>query len=200
RNASAQPISLEKLQRLLYDRREHYSIYCSKPVRGVDGRLFYEIRKPENPDDVAQEYVDIQMALLAEIARPGARRVSLEGLGLLGVEYFKGDQSLRKVVREHAAVGKKLGVSEYELFDLLSAVLDEIRWKRACSHQLLLKPLDEREGLFGRSKLPVGFLLKKSSTDGKPFRIYGFFSASGGETSLLNFIGKIFGRGAANNV
>jgi ATP-dependent helicase YprA (DUF1998 family) len=194
------PVSFEKLQQLMYERRMQYEIYSPKAVREADGRKTYEIKKPENPDDVAQEYVDIQMALLAEIARPGARRVSLEGLGLLGVEYFKGDQSLRKVVRDHAAIGKKLGLSEYELFDLLSALLDEIRWKRAFSHQLLLKPLDEREGLFGRSKLPVGFLLKKSPTDGKPFRIYGFFSASGGETSLLNFIGKIFGRGAANNV
>ncbi len=186
------PVSFEKLQSLMYEQRMRYEIYSPKAVREADGRKIYEVKKPENPDDVAQEYVDIQMSLLAEIARPGARRVSLEGLGLLGVEYFKGEQTLRQVVSEHAATAKKLGLTEAELFDLLAAVLDEMRWKRAFSHQLLLKPLNGREGVFGRSILPVGFLARKLSSDGKPFRTYGFFSASGGETSLLNFIGKIF--------
>src|SRR5438034_9856225 len=65
-----QPLSFEKTQTLLYEQRERYATYCSKPMREADGRLTYEIRKPENPDDVAQEYVDIQMSLLAEIAKP----------------------------------------------------------------------------------------------------------------------------------
>ncbi|CAN5649391.1 hypothetical protein BH20ACI3_BH20ACI3_27930 [soil metagenome] len=193
------PVSFEKLQTLMYGRRMDYEIYSPKAVREADGRKTYEVKKPENPDDVAQEYVDIQMSLLAEIARPGARRVSLEGLGLLGVEYFKSDQTLHDVVREHAALGKKLRMSEQELFDLFAAVLDEMRWKRAFSHQLLLKPLNGREGVFGRSILPVGFLAQKLSADGKPFRTYGFFSASGGETSLLNFIGKVFGKDQARS-
>ena len=51
----------------------------------------------QNPDDVAMEYADIQMALLAEIARPGGRRVSLEGLGLLRVQYFKQAATLKDV-------------------------------------------------------------------------------------------------------
>jgi superfamily II DNA or RNA helicase len=194
------PVSFEKLQSLMYQRRMQYEIYSPKAVREADGRKTYEVKKPENPDDAAQEYVDIQMSLLAEIARPGARRVSLEGLGLLGVEYFKGEQTLRDVVIEHATTARKIGLSEDELFHLLSALLDEMRWKRAFSHQLLLKPLIGREGVFGRSILPVGFLLQKLPTTGKPFRTYGFFSASGGETSLLNFIGKIFGKDAARSV
>jgi ATP-dependent helicase YprA (DUF1998 family) len=194
------PVSFEKLQKLMYERRMQYEIYCAKPVREADGRRTYEVKKPQNPDEVAQEYVDIQMSLLAEIARPGARRVSLEGLGLLGVEYFKGEQTLREVTLEHAALGKKFGVSEQESFDLLAALLDEMRWKRAFSHQLLLKPLNGREGVFGRSILPVGFLAQKLSGEGKPFRTYGFFSASGGETSLLNFVGKIFGKEQARSV
>jgi ATP-dependent helicase YprA (DUF1998 family) len=196
----AEPVSFEKLQKLMYERRMQYEIYCPKPVREADGRKTYDVKKPQNPDEVAQEYVDLQMSLLAEIARPGARRVSLEGLGLLGVEYFKGEQTLREVTREHAALGKKFGVSEQELFDLLAALLDEMRWKRAFSHQLLLKPLNGREGLFGRSVLPVGFLAQKLSAESKPFRTYGFFSASGGETSLLNFIGKLFGKEQARSV
>ena len=82
RAKNAGPVSLERLQTLIYERRDQYSVYCPKPTRQADGRLFYQIRRPENPDDVAYEYADIQLSLLAEIAKPGSRRISLEGLGL----------------------------------------------------------------------------------------------------------------------
>jgi hypothetical protein len=187
-------VSFERLQKLLYERREQYAIYCPKPVREADGRLTYEIRKPENPDDVALEYADIQMTLLAEIAKPGSRRISLEGLGLLGVDYFKAESSLHDIAREAQALQHKWGLTAEEVFHLLAALLDEMRWKRALSHPLLLKPLDDRGSVFGRAHLPVGFTLRKLGSQERPYRTYGFFSISGGETSLLNFLGKIVGK------
>ena len=190
----AERLSFERLQQLLYERRNRYEIYCAKPVRESDGRLSYEMRKPENPDDVAHEYSDIQLTLLGEIARPGSRRVSLEGLGLLSVEYFKGGQSLREVAGQAADLQQKFRLSEEETFHLLSAILDEMRWKRALSHPMLLKPMDGRGSVFGRASLPVGFTLRKLPANGQPYRTYGFFSASGGETALLGYVAKIFGK------
>jgi hypothetical protein len=188
------PVSFERLQKLLYERRGQYAIYCPKPVREADGRLTYEVRKPENPDDVAHEYADIQLSVLGEIAKPGSRRVSLEGLGLLAVEYFKGEQTLREVALDAKTLQRTLRLSEDEAFHLLAALLDEMRWKRALSHPMLLKPLDGRASVFGRANLPVGFTPRKLNCDGKPYRTYGFFSVSGGATSLLDFAGKIFGK------
>src|SRR5262249_10568535 len=142
------------------------------------------IRKPQNPDDVATEYADIQLQLVGEIAKPGSRRVSLEGLGLLGVEYYKGDQSLKVVAANAKELQTKWRLSADETFHLLAAILDEIRWKRALSHPMLLKPLEGRDTVFGRASLPVGFALKKAPTEGVPYRTLGFFSQAGGETSL----------------
>ncbi|MBW1716033.1 MAG: DEAD/DEAH box helicase [Deltaproteobacteria bacterium] len=193
-NADRVPVSFERLQNLLYTLREGYAIYCPKPVREADGRKTYEIRKPENPDDVAHEYADIQISLLGEIAKPGARRISLEGLGLLAVEYYSGERTLRDVALAAKQLSNKWHLSEEETFHLLAAILDEIRLRRALSHPMLLKPIDGRGTIFGRSNLPVGFALRKMDCKGKPYRTYGFFSVSGGETSLLNFLGKIFGK------
>ena len=187
-------VSFEKLQKLLYKRRNEYAIYCPKPVREADGRLTHEIRKPENPDDVAHEYADIQLTVLGEIAKPGARRVSLEGLGLLGVEYFKGEQRLEDTAREARDIQTKWRLSESELYHLLAALLDEMRLKRAFSHQMLLKPLESRGTVFGRANLPVGFTTNKLGTQGKPYRTYGFFSTSAGQTSLVNFVSKVVGK------
>ncbi|MGA9771159.1 MAG: DEAD/DEAH box helicase [Blastocatellia bacterium] len=191
------PVSFDRLQQLLYQKRERYAIYCPKQRREADGRLTYEMRKPENPDEVAQEYADIQATLLAEIARPGARRVSLEGLGLLAVEYFKGSETLIEIARRAAGLQQRWRLSEEESYNLLAALLDEMRWKRALSHPMLLKPLDGKGTVFGRASLPVGFTLRKQGGQGQPYKTFGFFSVSGGETSLLNYLTKIFGKEAA---
>jgi ATP-dependent helicase YprA (DUF1998 family) len=192
-----QPLSFEKLQKLLYDKREQYAIYCPKPVREADGKLSYEIRRPENPDDVALEYVDIQMSILAEIARPGARRISLEGLGLLAVKYFKGEDTLEDVAANATTLQQKWGLSADETFHLLASILDEMRWRRSLSHPKLLAPLTSQDTPFGRAKLPIGFTPYKQNTTGQPYRTYGFFSKSGGATSLLDFIGKVVGENHA---
>jgi ATP-dependent helicase YprA (DUF1998 family) len=192
------PASLERSLKLVYQKREQYSVYCPKPTRQPDGKVLYEIRKPQNPDDVAQEYADIQLTLLAEIAKPGSRRVSLEGLGLLQVEYFGGEQTLREIAAEGASsVGNKYGLSEEATYHLLAALLDEMRWKRALSHPMLLKPMEDSVKVFGRSVLPVGFTPQKLNRTGMPYRTYGFFSASHSETTLSNFVGKVIGKSQA---
>jgi ATP-dependent helicase YprA (DUF1998 family) len=197
RAKGAGPVSLERLQTLIYERRDHYSVYCPKPTRQADGRLFYQIRRPENPDDVAYEYADIQLSLLAEIAKPGSRRISLEGLGLLAGEYFRGEETLREIASRARNLQAKHRIPAEELYHLLAAILDEMRWKRALSHPMMLKPLDESVKVFGRAMLPCGFTLQKLNREGLPYRTYGFFSASGGETSLLNFVGKVAGKGSS---
>ncbi len=188
------PVSFERIQKLLYERREQNAIFCPKPTREPGGRLVFEIRKPENPDDVAHEYADIQLSLLSELAKPGSRRVSLEGLGLLAVEYFKGEKALAAIAQQAVAIQKRWLVSGEETHHLLAALLDEMRWRRAFSHKMLLTPMNARGNPFGRSNLPVGFINHKSDCTGKPYRTFGFFSVSGGETSLLNFVGKVFGK------
>jgi ATP-dependent helicase YprA (DUF1998 family) len=194
RDSKRGPVSLRRMQEALYERRQKHEIYCAKPTRDASGRRIEEIRPPQNPDDVAAEYADIQVGLLSELARPGARRVSLEGLGLLSVMYFKGETPLEALVRGKAELARKWGLSELELFHLLAAILDEMRWRRAFSHALLLKPLEESNAAFGRSNLPAGFLPRREATQGMPYRIFGFFSAGGGETALGNFVGKLFGK------
>jgi len=198
KNAGA--VSLERLQTLIYERRDQYSVYCPKPTRQPDGRLFYQTRRPENPDDVAYEYSDIQLSLLAEIAKPGSRRVSLEGLGLLALEYFRGEETLREISSRARSLQAKHRIPAEDLFNVLAAILDEMRWKRAFSHPMLLKPLDESVKVFGRAMLPCGFTLRKMNREGMPYRTYGFFSATTGETSLLNFVGKVVGKESANPV
>jgi hypothetical protein len=197
RSKNAGPVSLERLQTLIYERRDQYAVYCPKPTRQPDGRLFFQIRRPENPDDVAYEYADIQLSLLAEIAKPGSRRISLEGLGLLSVEYFRGEDTLREVASHARPLQAKHRIPAEDLYHILAAILDEMRWKRALSHQMLLTPLDDSVKVFGRAMLPCGFTLQKLNRENMPYRTYGFFSPTGGETSLLNFVGKVVGKDQA---
>jgi hypothetical protein len=89
-------------------------------------------------------------------------------LGLLGVEYFKAESTLRDIAREAKALQQKWDLTAEEVFHLLAALLDEMRWKRALSHPLLLKPLDDRGNVFGRANLPVGFTLRKMGSRGDP--------------------------------
>lgn len=188
------PVSFDRLQKLLYQQRDRHAIYSPKSVRDANGRLTTEIRKPQNPDEVAQEYVDIQLSLLGEIAKPGSRRISLEGLGLLAIEYFNGEEPLREVARRAVKLQSDWNLSEEEVFHILATLLDEMRLKRALSHPMLLKPLSNKDSVFGRANLPVGFKNRKLNTQGQPYRTYGFFSVAGGETTLSNFLGKLFGK------
>ncbi|MFQ5675508.1 MAG: DEAD/DEAH box helicase, partial [bacterium] len=192
--------SMGKLQNLIYQLRIKNEIFCPKPSRDAEGRIYDLIRKPENPDEKQLEEKDIQLGLLAEIAKPGSRRVSLEGLGLLSVEYSNAERSLLEIACENEALAQKYGFGVETFGDLLAAILDEMRWKRALSHPMLVRPLNGRATYFGRASLPVGFRTYKCDTDRLPFRIYGYLSQSGGQTSLLNFISKIVGKNDAVSV
>lgn len=192
--------SLEKLQDLIYQYRIRNEIFCPKRLRDTEGGLSYVLRKPENPDEVDLEYRDIQLSLLAEIAKPGSRRISLEGLGLLGVEYFNADQALLDITSENEEFARRNGFAAETFGHLLAAILDEIRWKRAFSHPMLLEPLNGNDTILGRASLPVGFRTYKHNTRGMPYRIYGYLSQSGRETLLLNFISKIVGKENAERV
>jgi ATP-dependent helicase YprA (DUF1998 family) len=192
--------SLERLQKLIYQLRVANEIFCPKPIREPDGGLSYALRKPENPDEVDLEYRDIQLSLLAEIAKPGSRRISLEGLGLLAVAYFKSEHSLFEVVLQHEAFTQRCGFRPEVFYHLLAAVLDEMRWKRAFSHPMLCLPMSDHSTSFGRASLPVGFTEYKLDSTGKPYRTYGYLSKSSGHTLLLNFVAKIVGKENASTV
>ncbi|MBD3237212.1 MAG: DUF1998 domain-containing protein, partial [Candidatus Eisenbacteria bacterium] len=194
---SKEPVSLERLISLIYDARKQYAIYGPKLTRDASGKVHFEIRAPENPDERDQEFSDIQFGLLAEIAKPGQRRVSLEGLGLLSVVYLKEDEDLRSAAPRAARLKAVSGLTGERLYDLLARILDEMRWKRALSHPLLLQPMKAGQHPFGRSEFPVGYVSQRKPATGKPYRTYGYLSASGGETGLLHLVGKAVGKGAA---
>jgi hypothetical protein len=110
------PASFDRLRELLYQRRMQYEIYAPKPTREEDGRVTHLMRKPENPDDVAAEHRDIQMAILGEIAKPGSRRVSLEGIGLLAVHYYKAELTLEQVAHGATKLQEKWRLTDDELY------------------------------------------------------------------------------------
>jgi ATP-dependent helicase YprA (DUF1998 family) len=189
------PVSFDRLRELLYGQRMSYEIYAPKPTREEDGRVSYLMRAPQNPDDVAAEHREIQMLILSEIAKPGSRRVSLEGIGLLGVHYYKAEQSLRELATGAHTLQTKWRLSDDELYHVLATLLNEMRLKRALAHPMLLRPIEKRqEHLFGRASLPVGFTMARAQARGLPYRTLGFTSLSGGQTSLMNFVGKIVGQ------
>jgi ATP-dependent helicase YprA (DUF1998 family)/recombinational DNA repair protein RecR len=188
-------VSFDRLRELLYQRRMQYAIYATKPTREEDGRISYLMRAPQNPDDVAAEHREIQMLILSEIAKPGSRRVSLEGIGLLGIEYYQAERSLREIAEAAEALQSKWRLSGDELYHVLATLLNEMRLKRALAHPMLLRPLEKgQEHLFGRASLPVGFTLTRSQVSGLPYRTLGFTSLSGGQTSLMNFVSKLVGQ------
>ncbi|MDQ7826890.1 MAG: MIT C-terminal domain-containing protein [Candidatus Eremiobacteraeota bacterium] len=188
------PVSFERLQQLLYKRRLQYQIYCPKPTREEGGQLSYNIRKPENPDDVAVEHADIQMVMLSEIAKPGSRRTSLEGIGLIAVLYYKEKEMLKELAHIAEDLQRKWKLNGVELHNLLALILDEMRFKRALSHPMLLRPMENERNLFGRSNLPVGYCNHKISSEKQPYRVFGFLSITGGETALLNLAAKVVGK------
>jgi hypothetical protein len=156
-------VSFDRLRELLYQRRMQYAIYATKPTREEDGRISYLMRAPQNPDDVAAEHREIQMLILSEIAKPGSRRVSLEGIGLLGIEYYQAERSLHEIAEAAEALQSKWRLSGDELYHVLATLLNEMRLKRALAHPMLLRPLEKgQEHRVGRASLPVGCTLTRS--------------------------------------
>ena len=114
------------------------------------------------------------------------------------MRYYKADQTLEQVANDATKLQAKWRLSGEEFCHLLATLLNEMRLKRALSHPMLLTPLERnQEQFFGRYNLPVGFLLVRSRGTGTPYRTVGFTSVSGGQTSLMNFVGKIVGKDKA---
>ncbi|MCG8353536.1 MAG: cyclase family protein [Chloroflexales bacterium] len=82
------------------------------------------------------------MLILSEIAKPGSRRVSLEGIGLLGIQYYQAERSLREVAEGAEALQNKWRLSGDELYHVLATLLNEIRLKRALAHPIDQMPRD----------------------------------------------------------
>lgn len=97
--------------------------------------------------------------ILAEFARGGSRRVSLEGLGLMRVHYH----ALRETLAESslaAEIAQRWGLTSDELYDLCATILDEMRTRRALDHLLLITPIqfkEEKVEGFDRDLRPVGY-------------------------------------------
>ncbi len=194
----AESVSFEKLVQKVYELRRCYEIFCPKETRDASGQTVYEVRAPQNPDETKQEYEDIQLGILAEIARPGSKRISLEGLGLLALDYVSADSNVKAAAAENTRLQRRLGLSAGELGEFLATILDEMRWRRALSHPALLVPLKGRHP-FGITSLPVGFMEQGGAASGAGYQTVGFFSRSGGLTLLLNYAEKVTGKEQAKD-
>src|SRR5579883_1742307 len=97
--------------------------------------------------------------ILAEFARGGSRRISLEGLGLMRVHYH----ALRQALAEStlaAEIAQRWTLTADELYALCATILDEMRTRRALDHPLLTVPVqfkEEKAEGFDRDLRPVGY-------------------------------------------
>jgi len=123
---------------------------------GVRLGLFPAARREHEREERIREET---WPILAEFARGGSRRVSLEGLGLMRAQYH----ALREELAESTdakEITQRYGLTTDELYGLCSTMLDEMRTRRALDHPLLITPIQFREEKvegFDRDLRPVGY-------------------------------------------
>ncbi len=123
---------------------------------GVRLGLFPAARREHEREERIREET---WPVLAEFARGGNRRISLEGLGLMRVHYH----GLQEAVAESvvaAEIAQHRGLVLDELYNLCATILDEMRTRRALDHLLLKTPIqfrEERVEGFDRDLRPVGY-------------------------------------------
>lgn len=135
-------VGLADLPRLLYS----YGVRL--------GLLDAARRDREREEEIREE----TWPILAEFARGGNRRLSLEGLGLLHVSY----NGLHAALQHPQALAfqQQWQLSADELYSLASTLLDEMRTRRALDHPLLTSPIQFREEKvegFDRDLRPIGY-------------------------------------------
>lgn len=130
--------------------------------------------------------------ILAEFARGGSRRVSLEGLGLMRVHYH----GLREALAESnvaTEIAERLGLVPDELYGLCATILDEMRTRRALDHPLLKTPIqfrEERVEGFDRDLRPVGYGLA-SVRQGHAYKILPTTTRAGTPSQFQVYLRKV---------
>lgn len=133
--------------------------------------------------------------ILAEFARGGNRRISLEGLGLLSVRYYELRENIeeRPEAKEFAA---KYGLTLDEVYGLALTILDEMRTRRTLDHKLLTTPIQFREEKvegFDRDLRPVGYG-EKAVPKGHAYKILPFVTRSGSPSQFQIYLRKVLKR------
>lgn len=145
-------------------------------------------REREREDSIREE----TWPILAEFARGGNRRLSLEGLGLIRVHYH----GLRAALAESDDARTFAGtyrLSMDELYGLASTVLDEMRTRRALDHPLLTSPIQFREEKvegFDRDLRPIGYG-EKAIARGHAYKILPLANKSGTPAQLQVYLRKV---------
>lgn len=175
--SAGEPLGLADLPELVFDRSLKLGL-LEEPRRGR-----------ERQEKLAEE----TWPILAEFAQYGQRRVSLEGLGLVRVDYYRLLERIQGCAQAQP-LAEKLGLSVDELTDVCGNFLDEIRVRRALDHQALRAPLpfEQKVGEFFYSRLPVGYG-RRSVQTGHAYRIRSFVNQAGAPTVFQSYLRKLTG-------
>ncbi len=178
-------------------RRDDDAVSLSKlPERvytyGVKLGIFERARNRDEREAFIREET---WPILAEFARGGNRRISLEGLGLLSVRYFELRENLeeRPEAREFA---DKYGLTLDEVYGLALTILDEMRTRRALDHKLLTVPIQFREEKvegFDRDLRPVGYG-ERAIPKGHAYKILPLVTKSGSPSQFQVYLRKVLKR------
>jgi hypothetical protein len=150
------------------------------------------MREQERKDIIDRE----TWPILAEFARGGNRRLSLEGLGLIRVHYYQLRETLQDCT-EARAFAQRWQLSTNELYALASTLLDEMRTRRALDHPLLTQPINTRgkskeeeiEG-FDRDQRPIGYG-ENAIPRGHAFKVLPISNSKGTPTQLQVYLKKV---------
>ncbi len=132
--------------------------------------------------------------ILAEFARGGNRRLSLEGLGLIRVNYHKLREELAGY-DEAREIARLYHLTPDELYALASTILDEMRTRRALDHPMLISPIQFREEKvegFDRDLRPIGYG-DRSVPRGHAYKILPLSSRSGSPAQFQVYFKKVLG-------
>ncbi len=185
--------------RQMTDRQILYGLIAQGDARGID-RLVEGIvqrgqelglrEEPRNMDEEEAQKLDVTRALLAEVARRGARRLSLEGIGLIAARYYRLERLIADAMARDLA---GLVPDRATALALAAALLDEVRWRGALSHPILCTPRGADDALLGRPGLPIGFEMVPRKNDKAPYRVLGFLGSANARTWFSDYFGRTLG-------
>lgn len=170
-------VGLEDLPKLLF-------------TYGVGLGLFVRPRRERDREDAIRKET---WPILAEFARGGNRRISLEGLGLLRVRYsgLREELLTNQAAQDFAA---KWELKPEELYGLAATILDEMRTRRALDHPLLVSPIQFRDETtiegFERDLRPVGYG-PRAVPRGHAYKILPISTKSGSPSQFQVYLRKV---------
>jgi len=159
-------------------------------------------RKPPTQEHRRREIDKLSWDILAEFTRPGLRRVNLEGLGLVAVQYAGLEETVN--IPEFKELQQATNMKETELIGVFTLFLNEMRYRRALDHELLKRYIDQQTAdhlgiqIPRYQRLPVGFGYAPSSI-GKPYKIQSFANPKGAPTVFQQYFQKLTGLNSSDS-